>query len=264
MKHLIYIFLAVLLFGCSEQEPHVKDHSQDELLEVDYIYRPLLHHFSSTGCGPCGRFGIPLFTQVADQMGDSILPLITHFKYNDPFINPSSQAIEQAILEQWYSPQIWVDMDDITFSILYDELDLAIEKTAQTLREKISSTAGAYLGLKAQYNTSERYNIELVIENGLEHDARLFVEVYAMEDSLIASQAGADPFVSTHYKVNRGGFYGGMGKELNLKSNEQLKLDLEFIPCWVCAADKQYFYAIIWKEVSQGRFEYVNGKALKL
>ncbi len=262
-KLVVAIFLSFSILSCQEelvQEPV----QTDATLKVDYQYRPLIHHFSSTGCGPCGSFGIPVISQIADQMGDSILPLITHFKYNDPFITESSKAIESAILNQWYSPQIWIENSNITYDIIYDNIPVAVDKASKILRKKISNNAEAYVGVKAALNTNQRYDLEYLIENGVDDSATYFVEVYAMEDSIVASQAGANPFVSTHYRVNRGGFYGGMGLEVKLAGKEKRLESLEFVPCWVCDPLEQYFYIIVWKEVSAGRFEYVNGKVLRL
>lgn len=263
MRSLIFTFALIVFLGsCNEKEASVMVEKVSGM-QVDYLYRPLVNHFSSTGCGPCGRFGIPVLNGVADQMGDSIVPLITHFKYNDPFITESSLAIESAILEEWYSPQIWINKTNITYDIIYDNVKSAIVKTVNLLRDELLNEAEAYVGITANFNSNNRFDIEYVIENAGNDSANFYVEVYSMEDSIIASQAGATPFVSTHYKVNRGGFYGGMGKLYQLSSNEQKSSKIEFIPCWICSAEDLYFYIIVWKEVSEGRFEYVNGKVLR-
>lgn len=256
--------MALVLFACNEKETETPPQDKEEQpLSVDRVYRPLAHHFSSTGCGPCGRFGIPVLSQIADEMGDSILPLITHFKYNDPFITSSSQAIEQALLFQWYSPQIWVNNSNITFDILYDGIPGAVEETKDLLRAEMSKEAKAFVGLIAKQNSNDRFDVEWVIENNLEDSATYFVEVYAMEDGIVASQAGADPFVSTHFRVNRGGHYGDMGLKVDLGAKQSKEFQFEFVPCWVCEADMQYFNIVVWKEISPGRFHYVNGKVIR-
>lgn len=261
MRNLILISLAfTLLLSCKKQETEAVEQSQntDELV-VDEIYRPLIHHFSSTGCGPCGRWGIPTLDRVAELMGDSIVPLITHFKYNDPFITPSSTAIENGFLNEWYSPQIWIDNEDRTFPFIYDEIETAAKKYSDVLRSKIKSKAEAYVACRYSLNANDRYDIDIAVQNNNNDSAEFFVEVYAMEDNIEASQAGADPFVMMHQKVNRGGFYGDMGKRVKLAAGERFDESVEFIPCWVCNPKEQYFYVMVWKEVSPGRFEYVNG-----
>ncbi len=263
LKQTLAVLAALILFSCNEKEtenPPQKEESQ--VLMIDRVYRPLAHHFSSTGCGPCGRFGIPLISQVADEMGDSIVPLITHFKYNDPFITESSKAIEQALLFQWYSPQIWVNNTNITLEILNDGIPAAVKETKELLRTEMSKSAEAFVGLSAKLNASDRFDIEWIIENNMDDSASYYVEVYAMEDGIVASQAGADPFVSTHYKVNRGGHYGDMGLRVDLGAKASEKFEIEFVPCWVCEAEKQYFNIIVWKETSPGRFHYINGKVI--
>ncbi|MFY0644717.1 MAG: hypothetical protein JXR19_09660 [Bacteroidia bacterium] len=262
-RTIIITILALSVFACKEEATTVPTSNNTEELKVDERYRPLIHHFSSTGCGPCGRFGIPVLSQVAQEMGDTVLPLITHFKYNDPFITSSSEAIEQAVLVQWYSPQIWVNSNNITFSILNDNIPTAVEKTKSLLRAQLSNEAEAYVGLKSSYNANERYDVDWLIKNNTTDSATFHVEVYAMEDGIVASQAGADPFVSTHFRVNRGGHYGNMGKKVALGGDETMSFDFEFIPCWVCEVDKQYFNIIVWKETSPGRFSYVNGLEVK-
>lgn len=109
----LFLLGTLILTGCKKE---INDEPQTEnKLEVNRQYRPFIHHFSSTGCGPCGRFGVPVLNKVAEEMGDSIFAFITHFKYNDPFITASSQAIELAILAEWYSPQIWLENKNRTF-----------------------------------------------------------------------------------------------------------------------------------------------------
>ncbi len=139
MRGLFFVLVAFgLMFSSCKEEAVVKDDIQPEenQVEVDKFYRPFVHHFSSTGCGGCGRFGIPVLSQTADEMQDSIFAMITHFKYNDVFITPSSQAIEQAILSRWHSPQIWVENEEITFEIYQLSIANAVKETKKRLRFK--------------------------------------------------------------------------------------------------------------------------------
>lgn len=265
MKKLLYIcLLSVLVFACKEknEDPDVEDPTSNKV-QILEVYRPLIHHFSSTGCGPCGRWGVPTINRVAELMGDSILPLITHFKYNDPFITSSSMAIEQAFLNEWYSPQIWIENEDRTFPFIYDNIESAAAKYTNVLRERIKHKAEVYVGGKSDLNDDERYDIDLAIQSNTADSLEVFVEIYAMEDGVEASQAGADPFVMLHNKVNRGGHFGDMGKNIKLGPDQRHDESIEFIPCWVCDAKSQYFYLIVWKKVSEGRFAYLNGMVLK-
>lgn len=267
MKNL-FLGLA-LIFGFSScadktEKPVVKQETTTiEHPSIDSTYRPLLHFFTSTGCGGCGRFGIPVFSAVASAMGDSILPLPTHFKYNDKFIGESSLAIEKAIVSHYASPQIWVNMDEITYSIIqYSNAD-AIEKTKVFLREAMKSEAPAFLGLKAELKANGRFDVALSIEKKSETVGDMYYEIYGLEDGPIGSQAGADPFVATHYRVNRGGYFGGMGKKLEAEVGEVIYENIEYIPCVDCDGTNIYFYAIIWQETNPGKFEYVNGIQFK-
>lgn len=265
MKKLVYIgLISVIVFACKEKtiEPGVEDKTSSAP-EIQEVYRPLIHHFSSTGCGPCGRWGVPTLDRVAELMGDSILPLITHFKYNDPFITSSSMAIEQAFLDEWYSPQIWIENEDRTFPFIYDNIETAAIKYAEVLRNRINHSPEVFLGGSSQHNADDRYDVAFALKNNSSDSVEIHLEVYAMEDGVEASQAGADPFVMMHDKVNRGGHFGGMGKKILLGPGQRIDESIEFIPCWVCDAKEQYFYIIAWKEVSPGRFAYVNGMVLK-
>jgi len=90
------IYLAAILFimlfavSCQDESPEVQDEEPMQELQVDRRYRPLAHHFGSNGCSPCGRIGIPVMEALANEMADSVVPFITHFKYNDTFIKSSS------------------------------------------------------------------------------------------------------------------------------------------------------------------------------
>ena len=208
MKFKFYLFLVAFgLISCSEKvtEPAKEDISTKEQVAVSTKYRPLLHLFTSTGCGGCGRFGIPVFSEVAQSMGDSILALPTHFKYNDKFINTASLAIEKAVVKHYSSPQIWVNMKEITYDIIPYNQTIAKEKTRQFLREEMHLTPEAFVGIKAILKENGRYNVELAVRRNATTKEEFFYEVYAMEDGLIGSQAGADPFVATHCQRNSAG-----------------------------------------------------------
>ncbi|MCB9240223.1 MAG: hypothetical protein H6608_03760 [Flavobacteriales bacterium] len=243
------------------QEP-VAESSQPEV-SIDKQYRPLLHLFTSTNCGGCGRFGIPVFSTVAEEMGDSILALPTHFKYEDPYINETSLAIEKAIVQSYHSPQIWVNEKEITYTILPYSLANAQAKTKELLREQLSKEPEAYVGLEYKFKSNGRYEVRYAVERNAATKQRLLVEVYAMEDGLIASQAGADPYVATHYRVNRGGYYGKMGTVIPAEVGGITRKTIEVVPCWNCSATDLYFYIVVWRELSGGRYEYVNGKVVK-
>ncbi|MEY2923945.1 MAG: hypothetical protein RLZZ337_485, partial [Bacteroidota bacterium] len=249
--------LVFSLYGCKEQINETNENPTE--LKVDLNYRPIVHHFSSTGCGPCGRFGVPVLQQVANDMGDSIFAFITHFKYNDPFITESSQSIEQGILAEWYSPQIWVENKNITFDILGKDVQVAAEDVKNLLRSETKKSAEAYIGLRKSLKENDRTDVELVVKNATDQVATFYVEMYGMEDGIVASQAGPPSNVITHMRVNRGGFYGQMGKEIKLAANADFRDEFEYIPCWTCNPKAIYFNVIVWKKNSENKFEYVNG-----
>lgn len=260
----LVIFSISLLFfaGCKEKATEVNSVIAE--LSVDRVYRPLLHHFGSTGCGGCGRWGIPLVNTLGDQMGDSIVPFITHFKYGDPFITASSEKLEETILNERYSPQMWINNQDITLPMLSTGLEASIVTTRNMLLDSMKKTAKAFVGFRASQKPDTRYNGELLVENNTPDSATFYVEVYSMQDGLVASQAGADPYVSTHYRVNRGGHYGDMGKQITLAAGETFSDQIEIIPCWICDPNALYFYAMIWEETGNGKYGYVNGKVFKM
>ena len=196
-------------------------------------------------------------------MGDSVFPFITHFKYNDPFKTESSAAIEQAILNQWHSPQLWVNNTEITFDILGMTIPDAVEDTKRRLRAKLSEKAEAFIGVEAMIREDQRYNVHFAIQNNTAETAVFHVEVYGMEDSLIAAQAGADPYHKAHLMVNRGGHFGGMGKPVTLQAGAVHEEVVEYIPCWGCIPEDVYFNVVVWKELPSGKYEYVNGKILR-
>jgi len=263
-RNSFFVILSIsALFFASCKEKNVTITEEPAELSVDRVYRPLLHHFGSTGCGGCGRLGVPLTNRLGDEMGDSIIPFITHFKYNDPFITSSSEKIEENMLYSRYSPQVWINNDDISFPMLNSGLESSIAETRRRLRDSMLNTAKAYVGFEATIKPTMRYDGNVLVENNTVDSATFYVEVYSMEDGLIASQAGADPYVSTHYRVNRGGHYGDMGKKIRLAAGEVFSDNIELIPCWVCEAKELYFYAMIWEELPNGKFGYVNGKVFK-
>ena len=73
-KAFFVVGMFAFLSSCTEETP-VTEEVQNGV-EVERVFRPFLHNFSSTGCGPCGRFGIPLLNEIGDEMGDSIFPFI--------------------------------------------------------------------------------------------------------------------------------------------------------------------------------------------
>lgn len=253
------LVLAVAISSCKEAVETTNPFSQPAL-EVEEIYRPLVHHFGSTGCSGCGRWGMPLVHRIADEMGDTAMPFITHFKYDDPFITASSQALEDAFLDARYSPQLWFNSEDITFDIINQGLNNSVEEVKRRVRDSLQNTAKAYLGFEASRKENGRYTGSLAVKNNRTDSATYYVEVYTLEDGPVASQAGADPYVATHYRVNRGGHYGGMGKELKLAPNEVVNELLEIVPCFGCNADILYFNIIVWEKGEGKKYKYVNGK----
>ena len=262
-NHILALFSVVLVSvaACKDKVTNTEPEKSTEVSSiVDHTYRPLVHHFGSTNCSGCGRWAVPLIHNVADEMGDTIVPLITHFKYEDIFITPSSTAIVDGIVDSRYSPQVWINDQDITFDIINSGQRPSEVEVMKRLRLLASGDADAYIGFTAADNDRGRLDATLQIENFRDDSAAYFVEIYTMRDGEIASQAGADPYVATHYKVNKGGHFGGMGKELKLGANELFSENLELIPCYECEGAEIYFYVILWQKKSNGKYGYVNGK----
>lgn len=263
ISYLTFLFFILFAASCKETDKEVPIAEEQEL-QVDQVFRPLAHHFGSTGCSACGRIGIPVMESLATDMADSVIPLITHFKYNDPFITSSSEAIENAMLSQWSSPQFWLNSSNITSQILNADVDYVTREYKKRLRAAYSQEAKAYVGARYKHKENLRYDVDLVVENASSEEQTYFVEVYTIEDGLVASQAGADPYVATHKNVNRGGHFGGMGKQITLAGGEVFSDSFELTPCYGCAVDGGlYFYAIVWKKNTAGKYDYVNGKVLK-
>lgn len=265
MKYFLIALITCLnLISCKEEGKDLPEQKEEvPVLKADQKYRPLLHLFTSTNCGGCGRFGIPVFTDVAASMGDSILPLPTHFKYEDPFINNSSLAIEKGVVKHYSSPQIWVNMEEITNQIIPYSLEVAKEKTRQFLRDAMQTKAEVYLGLRAKLKDNGRFHVELALQQSAQAEGVYYYEVYGMEDGVVASQAGANPYVATHERVNRGGHFGGIGKMMKAEPGSAAMEELEYVPCVSCTTKQMYFYAIVWKEVGPGKYAYVNGIVFK-
>jgi hypothetical protein len=267
MKNLSGWIGAAILFilaSCSEKsssdpEPSDSLKPAENHAEIQYSHRPLLQFWTSTGCGGCGRFGIPVSEQVAEDMGDSILLLPTHFKYNDPFINDASLAIENNMVLSYHSPQIWVGGKDLIYDLISMSQSQAVRTVKNQLRDQLNTPPSAHLGAVIKPNDNDRFDVTLSIENASFVDQTLYLQLYAMEDGLIASQAGADPFVATHQRVMRDGFYDGMGKKLELKGGSKESVSFEYPGCYECDKNGLYFYIIAWKEGPSGKFEYVNG-----
>lgn len=260
----IFVLSLVAAFafvGCKEESPvEEKKNITEQSPEVDKTYRPFLHLFTSIHCGGCGRFGIPVSENVAEQMGDSIFMLPTHFKYNDVFINNSSTAIEKALVVTYHSPQLWVNQKEHTYDILNFSHEKAGEYLKTELRKELGNNPGAYIGLEYSLKSNGRMAVAVAVENANDTEAEYYYEVYGMEDGLNEVQAGNTPYRRDHYRVNRGGFYGGMGKQHFFKANEKVTDAFEYIPCLGCTPENLYFAVVVWKSVGNGRFEYVNAK----
>lgn len=268
MKKALLIFglLSFVMLGCKDEQsiPVGKSdqgNNQIESPEVDRQYRPFFHLFTSIHCGGCGRFGIPVSNMVADDMGDSILFLPTHFKYNDVFINNSSLAIEKALVVTYHSPQLWVNKKEHTYDIINFSHDDAAEYLKAELRKELGNAAGAYVGLDYSMKSNGRLDVVLAVENATNDSAGYFYEVYGMENGLNEVQAGNTPYRRDHNRVNRGGHFGEMGKMHMFAPGEVITEHFEYVPCLGCTAENLYFYAIVWKSLGDGRYEYVNGKA---
>lgn len=269
-KILLFSTLSILVLTSCKEEPPAIDTSGDgntktELEEptLDTKYRPFLHFFTSIHCGGCGRFGIPVSNKVADAMGDSIFMLPTHFKYNDVFINNSTLAIEKALVVTYHSPQLWVNKKEHTYDIINLSHDQAAEYLKTELRKELNTDPGVHLGLNYKLKENGRIDVALAIENAGNDSVTYHYEVYGMEDGLNEVQAGNTPYRRDHNRVNRGGHFGEMGKQHTFSANEKVVERFEYVPCLGCTADKLYFAVVAWKDLGNGRFEYVNGKVFR-
>jgi hypothetical protein len=261
--------LVLFLLACKEEPPPINNTDDTKKTEelavpsVDTKYRPFLHLFTSIHCGGCGRFGIPVSDNVADEMGDSIFMLPTHFKYNDVFINNSTLAIEKALVVTYHSPQLWVNKKEHTYQIINLSHQEAGEFLKAELRKEFDADPGLHLGLDYKLKENGRYEVVLAVENSAADTASYFYEVYGMEDGLNEVQAGNTPYRRDHDRVNRGGYFGEMGKMHNFDANEQIVERFEYVPCLGCTPENLYFSVVAWKDLGSGRYEYVNGKVFR-
>ncbi len=267
MKYVfVFVTFVLLIIGCKDDQITIDEpinNNGDKNIvapEVDKTYRPFLHLFTSIHCGGCGRFGIPVSEITADEMGDSIFMLPTHFKYNDVFITNSSLAIEKALVVTYHSPQLWVHDKEYTYDIINFSHRQASDFLKEKLRDKMGGAPGAYIGLDYKLKENGRFDVTVAIENASSSDQELYYEVYAMEDSLNEVQAGNNPYRRDHHRVNRGGHYGEMGQKHVFSGNEKVSDNFEFVPCLGCTSSKMYFAVVVWRSLGNGRFEYVNGK----
>lgn len=273
MNKWVLIFLGLITFsmGCKDDtapitdDPKGSNSNGTELSspEIDRTYRPFLHFFTSIHCGGCGRFGIPVSEMVAEDMGDSILMLPTHFKYNDVFINNSTLAIEKALVVTYHSPQLWVNKKEHTYDIINFSHEKAAEYLKNELRKEMINPPRAYVGLNYKLKDNGRIDVKVAVENATNDSASYVYEVYGMEDGLNEVQAGNNPYRRDHDWVNRGGVFGEMGKTHHFGPNEKVEDHVEYIPCLGCTSENMYFYVIVWKSLGNDRYEYVNGKAFK-
>jgi hypothetical protein len=269
-KSVLIIALSALFFVACKEEPPPVDKTDntvktDELAvpSVDTKYRPFLHFFTSIHCGGCGRFGIPVSDKVADEMGDSIFMLPTHFKYNDVFINNSTLAIEKALVVTYHSPQLWVNKKEHTYDIINFSHERAANYLKAELRKELDTDPGLHLGLDYKLKENGRLEVVVAVENSGADSATYHFEVYGMEDGLNEVQAGNTPYRRDHDRVNRGGHFGDMGKKKTFEANEQVVERFEYVPCLGCTPENLYLAVVAWKDLGNGRFEYVNGKVFK-
>ena len=65
----------------------------------------------------------------------------------------------------------------------------------------------------------------------------------------------------TWFKMNK--LMGDMGKKKTFEANEQVVERFEYVPCLGCTPENLYLAVVAWKDLGNGRFEYVNGKVFK-
>ncbi|MFT7590658.1 MAG: hypothetical protein ACI9UJ_000569 [bacterium] len=266
---LVICVLSLFLAACKEEAPAIDTTDNTNKTEelavptVDTKYRPFLHFFTSIHCGGCGRFGIPVSDNVADEMGDSIFMLPTHFKYNDVFINKSTLAIEKALAVTHHSPQLWVNKKEHTYDIINYSHEKAGEYLKTELRKELNTDPGVHLGLNYKLKENGRVDVAVAVQNSGNDSATYHYEVYGMEDGLNEVQAGNNPYRRDHDRVNRGGQFGDMGKMHTFAANEQVVERFEYVPCLGCTAENLYFAVVTWRSLGNDRYAYVNGKIFK-
>ncbi|MCB0737995.1 MAG: hypothetical protein KDC92_10815, partial [Bacteroidetes bacterium] len=105
MKHLILLFsFAVAISSCDRKPlPPIEDicGCTDELAAnfnadancndnscvfIEDKQRQMALLFTSTGCDACGIWGIDCYNDYSETLGDDAVPVVSHFKYDDPLI----------------------------------------------------------------------------------------------------------------------------------------------------------------------------------
>lgn len=229
-------------------------------ITVSKQYRAPLFFFTSYRCRGCGSFGKPVTEQVIEAMGDSLVPMVCHFKYGDPFENQTNLDIISSQGGDLSSPQIYWDGKNEIFKLFSLGQLGSVEYLKSEIREDYQEAAPVYLGIEAKQKANGRWQVNYTIENAENSKATYRVEIYSNEDGLISIQKGAQEEENQiHDNVIRSGHFGDMGKPIELEGKSSFSEEVEVIPCSDCVPEDLYFTLVVWDDLGDGRMAYVNG-----
>ncbi len=276
MKSNIYFTLlglgfAFFLFSCKKDKNNTspkietpeKIASAPELgnLSYDFVYRPVLFDFTSTGCPGCGSWGKPTFKNLIAQYDNLIVPIAVHIKYGDPMITNISEAIADNRYESFYTPQLWVS-DSIAMVLVNNNINSAASiDRANLLINRPSKTTGASIAAKMTIKENKAF-IKYGISLNAEFEAgNYFLSAYLMENGLSFNQASSSSNPTIHDNVIKAAADGTWGKSIIKKENESLTK--EFLHTFEKSINSnQYITILLWKE-SGNRYQVINAISAK-
>jgi hypothetical protein len=261
--HLFFLILMAFLYSCQkpEESAHVqKSFEKTSEVEISRRYRAPLFFFTSYRCRGCGSFGKPVTERVIESMGDSLVPMVCHFKYGDPFENQTNLDIIESQGGDRSSPQIYWEGKNEIFKLFGLGQNGSVEYLRNEIREDFGKVAKVYVGLKAEQKENGRWSVQYAAENATNEKANYRVEIYSNEDGLISIQKGAQEEENQiHDNVIRSGHFGDMGKPIELEAKSTFSEEVEVIPCSDCVPEDLYFTLVVWEDLGDGRMQYVNG-----
>ena len=278
MKQILLLFaIATVFAGCdSTPEPPIEDIcgcpnqnavnynvdancNDNSCVYLEDKQRQMALLFTSTGCDACGIWGIDCYDSYLENLGDDVVPVISHFKYNDPLINEMSQAWREQFSPA-FSPFF---ITGTTATIDLENGCEGSEKNAITeVDALVNGTRYFNLGIKSMITDStvrciaafeklahnaevESYRIAtFLLENGFVYDQRRGWKKY-IEDMI-------------HNHSIRAGFTTLEGELIEIEVGQKDFIDLELPLNEKWKAENLYAVAIIWSQNADGDLEVEN------
>jgi hypothetical protein len=260
----VFIFSSVvLLTACSENpmEPPIEKEMKKEMhLVYSELSRPVLFFYSSTYCPGCGSWGSPVFKDLSAQYAHGIIPMGVHIKYGDPFITDESNALANNRVGQKYTPQLWVDNENIVL-LRSGSIDgvASIEKAKEAFALKTEQKANYMVANAISIQNNKVFIKEGVKVNGKSDDAH-FVATYILEDSLSYQQTGSAISPIKHNAVIRSSTQGAFGSKIS-SANQESEYVVPIKNEWV--EKNLYAVTIVWIKNGEN-FEVVNATSTKI